>query len=156
MEDTDFHELGRQLFTEFGSMHQRVSRFADQALGGEMAVMRALMRAGGSRTPSELADRAWVSSARIANILRALEAKGWVEREHSKTDRRRVHVTVTDKGFRATPKSNAGNSRTAPRLSSSSSAKQIPKRWCAFLGVPTKLSTAIKKGEMPSEDSQAL
>ena len=50
-------------------MHQRVSRFADQALGGEMAVMR------------------------------ALEAKGWVEREHSKTDRRRVHVTVTDKGF---------------------------------------------------------
>ena len=50
-------------------------------------------------TPSELADRAWVSSARIANILRALEAKGWVEREHSKTDRRRVHVTVTDKGF---------------------------------------------------------
>ena len=89
MEDTDFRELGRQLLTEFGSMHQRISRFADKAL----------MLAGGSLTPSELADRAWVSSARIANILRALEAKGWVEREHSKTDRRRVHVTVTDKGF---------------------------------------------------------
>lgn len=98
MEDTDFHELGRQLFTEFGSMHQHVSRFVDQAMSGEMAVMRALMLAGGSLTPSELADRAWVSSARIANILRALEGKGWVEREHSKTDRRRVHVTVTDKG----------------------------------------------------------
>ena len=98
MEDTDFRELGRQLLAEFGSMHQRVSRFADKALGGEMAVMRALLLAGGSLTPSELANRAWVSSARIANILRALEAKGWVEREHSKTDRRRVHVTVTDKG----------------------------------------------------------
>ena len=99
MEDTDFHELGRQLLTEFGSMHQRISRFVDKALSGEMAVMRALMLAGGSLTPSELADRAWVSSARIANILRALETKGWVEREHSKTDhRRRVHVTVTDKG----------------------------------------------------------
>ena len=98
MEDTDFHELGRQLFAEFGGVHQRVSRFADKALSGEMAVMRALMLAGGSLTPGELADRAWVSSARIANILRALEAKGWVEREHSKTDRRRVHVTVTDKG----------------------------------------------------------
>lgn len=35
MEDTDFHELGRQLLTEFGSMHQRISRFADKALGGE-------------------------------------------------------------------------------------------------------------------------
>ena len=99
MEDTDFHELGRQLFTEFGSMHQHVSRFVDQAMSGEMAVMRALMLAGGSLTPSELANRAWVSSARIANILRTLEAKGWVEREHSKTDRRRVHVTMTDKGF---------------------------------------------------------
>lgn len=98
MEDTDFRELGRQLFTEFGSMHQRISRFTDQALSGEMAVMRALMLAGGSLTPSELADRAWVSSARIANILRALEAKGWIVREHSTTDRRRVHVTVTDKG----------------------------------------------------------
>lgn len=98
MEDIDYRELGRQLFTEFGSMHQRVSRFTDQALCGEMAVMRALLLAGGSLTPSELADKAWVSSARIANILRALEAKGWVEREHSKTDRRRVHVTVTDKG----------------------------------------------------------
>lgn len=98
MEDTDFRELGRQLFTEFGSMHQRISRFTDQALSGEMAVMRALMLAGGSLTPSELADRAWASSARIANILRALEAKGWIVREHSTTDRRRVHVTVTDKG----------------------------------------------------------
>ncbi|MEE0449585.1 MAG: winged helix DNA-binding protein [Collinsella sp.] len=98
MEDTDFRELGRQLFTEFGSMHQRISRFTDQALSGEMAVMRALMLAGGSLTPSKLADRAWVSSARIANILRALEAKGWIVREHSTTDRRRVHVTVTDKG----------------------------------------------------------
>ena len=70
MEDTDFHELGRQLLTEFGSMHHRISRSADKALGGEMAVMRALMLAGGSLTPSELANRAWVSSARIANILR--------------------------------------------------------------------------------------
>ena len=36
MENTDFRELGRQLLTEFGSMHQRISRFADKALGGEI------------------------------------------------------------------------------------------------------------------------
>ena len=47
MEDTDFRELGRQLLTEFGSMHHRILRSADKALGGEMAVMRALMLAGG-------------------------------------------------------------------------------------------------------------
>ncbi len=80
-------------------MHQRISRFADKALGGEMAVMRALMRAGGSLTPSELADRAG-SRAPVSPISCApSRPKGWVEREHSKTDRRRVHVTVTDKGF---------------------------------------------------------
>ena len=57
-------------------MHQRISRFADKALGGEMAVMRALMLAGGSLTPSELANRAWVSSARIANIHTRSRSQG--------------------------------------------------------------------------------
>ena len=156
MEDTDFHELGRQLLTEFGGIHQRVSRFVDKALSGEMAVMRALMLAGGSLTPSELADRAWVSSARIANILRALEAKGWIEREHSKTDRRRVHVIVTDKGFQDLEiKRREFEERTAAFLEQLGE-NRYPRDGATFLDVPTKLSTAIKKGEMPSEDSQAL
>ena len=94
----DYLELGQELFREFGGMHQRVSRMMDKAVGGEMAVMRALLLAGGSLTPSELADQAWVSNARVANILKALEQKGWIEREHSKEDRRRVIVTITDKG----------------------------------------------------------
>ncbi len=100
-------------------------------LGGEMAVMRALMLAGGSLTPSELADRAWVSSARIANILRALEAKGWVEREHSKTDRRRVHVTVTDKGFHDLEiKRREFEDRTAAFLEQF--GETDTRRWCVF------------------------
>ena len=94
----DYLELGQELFREFGGMHQRVSRMMDNAMGGEMAIMRALMVAGGTLTPSELADKAWVSNARVANILKALEQKGWIEREHSKEDRRRVIVTITDKG----------------------------------------------------------
>jgi len=40
VEDTDFRELGRQLLAEFGSMHQRISRFADKALRGGVAAMR--------------------------------------------------------------------------------------------------------------------
>lgn len=98
MEETDFHQLASDLIMEFGGMHARISRLMDRTLSGKTAVMRALMLAGGTLTPSELADRAWVSSARIANILRALEQKGWIVREHSKTDRRRVNVSVTDKG----------------------------------------------------------
>ena len=56
------------------------------------------MLAGGSLTPSALADRAWVSSARVANICRSLEEKGWIVRKHSSEDRRRVTVTLTEAG----------------------------------------------------------
>ena len=130
MEDTDFHELGRQLLTEFGSMHQRISRFADKALGGEMAVMRALMLAGGSLTPSELADRAWVSSARIANILRALEAKGWVERESATT-----HGRISPEARAAAGISGGNPSDSAHRPA----ARGLPRRQVAQIpGVATR------------------
>ena len=90
--------LARELFAEFGVMQARMSRNEGRAVSGEMAVMRALVLAGGSLTPSALADRAWVSSARVANICRSLEEKGWISREHSSEDRRRVTVSVTEAG----------------------------------------------------------
>ena len=63
--------LARELFDEFGAMQGRMARNVGRAVSGEMAVMRALVLAGGSLTPSALADRAWVSSARVANICRS-------------------------------------------------------------------------------------
>lgn len=98
MEDTEYRQMGHELIVEFGAMHRRIARRMDNALSGEMAVLRALVLAGGSLTPSELADRAHVSSARVANILRALEQKGLIARRHSQSDRRRVHVELTDSG----------------------------------------------------------
>lgn len=99
MEETDFHALASELFREFGGMHRRISRIVEyEGRGGEVAVLRALVIAGGTLTPSELADRAWVSNARVANILRALEHKGLVERKHSQNDRRRVNVSLTQAG----------------------------------------------------------
>lgn len=98
MEDTEYRKMGHELIVEFGSMHRRLSRRMDSALRGEMAVLRALALAEGSLTPSELADRAHISSARVANILRVLEEKGLIERKHSQSDRRRVHVELTIAG----------------------------------------------------------
>ncbi len=98
MEDTEYRKMGHELIVEFGGMHRRIARRMDSALSGEMAVLRALVLAGGSLTPSELADHAHVSSARVANILRALEQKGCIERRHSQSDRRRVHVVLTEQG----------------------------------------------------------
>ncbi len=97
----EYEDLARQLIGEFSSMHRFVSTRVSNAVSGEMAVMRALMLADGELTPSQIADRAWVSAPRVANILRNLEAKGWVTREPDKADRRRVIVKVTDHGLAA-------------------------------------------------------
>ena len=51
-------------------------------------------------TSQALTQLAWFAAAPAAcGLFEQALAKGWVEREHSKTDRRRVHVIVTDKGF---------------------------------------------------------
>lgn len=49
-------------------------------------------------TPGELAKRMGVSSARVAALLSALEAKGWIKRQADPADRRRVQVMMTPAG----------------------------------------------------------
>ena len=65
---------------------------------GMPMVMRALLVAKAPMSPSELARAAGVTDARIANILRTLEQKGLVTRTPAEHDRRRVEVSVTEKG----------------------------------------------------------
>ena len=95
----EYEKLARQLIGEFSSMHRFMSTHVSNAVSGEMAVMRALMLANGELSPSQIADRAWVSAPRVANILRNLEAKDWVTREPDKADRRRVIVKITEHGL---------------------------------------------------------
>lgn len=78
-----------------------MSTCVSNTVSGEMAVMRALMLADGKLSPSQIANRARISTPRVANILRSLETKGWITREPDKTDRRRVIVNVTDRGVAA-------------------------------------------------------
>lgn len=94
----DYRTLAQALFHEFGVMHRRMTSRISNAVSGEMAVMRALRLAGGTLTPTQIADKAWVSAPRVANILRSLETKGWIARTNDPTDRRRVLVNLTDKG----------------------------------------------------------
>ena len=94
----EYEKLDRQLLGDFRSMPGlRSTRL--RAGGGLWAVMRALMLANGELSPSQIADRAWVSAPRVANILRNLEAKDWVTREPDKADRRRVIVKITEHGL---------------------------------------------------------
>ena len=68
---------------------------------GELAMLRMLeMHEGGEcpMTPSELSQELGLTTARIANLLKSLERKGLVQRDHDSEDRRRVFVTLTDAG----------------------------------------------------------
>lgn len=68
---------------------------------GELMVLRYLeLREGTGETvtPSEMSQALDLTTARIANVLKSLERKGLVERIHDTIDRRRVFVSLTDKG----------------------------------------------------------
>lgn len=68
------------------------------ATKGMPAVMRALLMADGPMSPGEIARASGVTDARIANTLRVLEQKGLIVRRPAEHDRRRVEVSVTDRG----------------------------------------------------------
>lgn len=71
-----------------------------QGMRGMPMVMRVLLDADGPLSPGQIACTAGVTDARIANTLRALEQRGYIRREPSEHDRRRVEVIVTEEGRR--------------------------------------------------------
>ena len=98
--DTHYRELAEALIEELGAVARAVGQPTLNATRGEMAVLHALYRADGPLTPGVLASAGAMSSARVANILRALEEKGWVERHHGAQDRRIVETSLTAEGLR--------------------------------------------------------
>lgn len=99
MEDTPtYEELAGELMRELFSLGSALTPMMVNSTRGETATLMTLYRRGAALTPGELAEQAHVTSARVANILRALEEKGLVERAHSSVDRRQVEVTLTDAG----------------------------------------------------------
>ena len=103
METNDSYvELSRELFEQLARMRRGMHPSARNSMRGEMAVIRVLHLAAIAReadpTPSQIAESSHLSPARVANVLRALEEKGWITRSHDTRDRRRVTVTLTTIG----------------------------------------------------------
>ena len=96
--DIRYRELAELLIEKLGGIAQTVGQPVFNATRGETAVLHTLYHAHGPLTPGALADAADITSARVANILRALEEKGWVERRHSAHDRRSVETSLTTAG----------------------------------------------------------
>ncbi len=94
--------LARELFSQLFHFSHSVKPDMRNVTRGEMAVVMVLHMANEADepalTPSDIAERSHLTSARIANVLRSLEEKGWISREHASDDRRRVTVTLTAAG----------------------------------------------------------
>lgn len=68
-------------------------------LEGESAALNFLYTCGDRHvSPSQISENIRVSRARMANILRSLRGKGYIEMEISSSDRRKMDVCITDAG----------------------------------------------------------
>lgn len=69
-----------------------------EAMRGEAAVMRLIMREKRSLTPGDICRALNMSSSRMAAVLGSLAKKGFVLRETDPDDKRRVLATITPRG----------------------------------------------------------
>ena len=65
---------------------------------GEERVLTYLYKEQDNVLPGQLTEELQLSTGRIANILKRLEEKGYIERQRRDKDKRRVEVSLTEKG----------------------------------------------------------
>ena len=65
---------------------------------GEDGVLLCLLNAGRSMLSGEIVSRMGLTTGRVANILKHMEACGMILRAQDREDKRRVHVSLTDSG----------------------------------------------------------
>ena len=95
----DYSALAAELLSFRTALHHLPAvRGLDEMSGGEYFVLHFLLRHGGTAGPSELSRSLYASSARIAALLKHLEAKGWIVRTPDADDERRVDVVLTEAG----------------------------------------------------------
>ncbi len=69
------------------------------SMRGEMAVMRLLERENRALTAGEISRMLKMTTSRIAAVLGALDKKALIVRSTDVLDKRRIQVTLTDKGL---------------------------------------------------------
>ena len=92
-----------KLAEEFLEQMQVFRRFEPQqkineSMRGESFALHHIAMNNGHIIPSEISEAMGISGARIAATLNSLENKGYITRQIDLSDRRRIIVTLTDKG----------------------------------------------------------
>ena len=70
----------------------------DMSTAGIRAILKILNETAGKVTAGDLSEQMKVSTARIAVLLKKMEAKGLIEKEHDSADGRVVVVKLTESG----------------------------------------------------------
>ncbi len=100
MDDEIFFEKAAEDFMELLAWSQKkpVYRNARDLSMGEMGVLRCLRTNGAPMSAGELGHALDIGSGGVANVLNSLEKKELISRSMNLTDRRRIRVSLSDKG----------------------------------------------------------
>lgn len=103
----DYDDVARKLIVYSRSLAKGSLSAAGGASVGETPVLQYLSGVDDDVIPSEIAKKLSFTRARMSHILDSLETKGYITRRPDPSDRRRVLVSITDKGRDFAAKKNA-------------------------------------------------
>jgi len=69
-----------------------------ESMHGEAFTLHHIAKSAEQMIPSDISSAMGISSSRIAATLNSLESKGYITRQIDTSDRRRILVTLTEKG----------------------------------------------------------
>lgn len=93
------NELAVKLFEQLKELYfSRSPVGLEEFLQGEMKVLSFICREDRELLPGQLSSALEMTGGRIAGILRSLEKKGFITRRTDELDRRRVLVSITERG----------------------------------------------------------
>ncbi len=97
--DKNDENLGEELYNLLAELlNRKMNRTVLDSIRGEYGVLRYLLYVQDKTSPGVLTEQLHVVPGRMTDILNSLESKGFIKRQKSDEDRRRVVVCITESG----------------------------------------------------------
>jgi len=95
----EYSELAEAFIEQMHLLRKfKPQRIIHESMHGEAFMLHNIATSENHMIPSELSSAMGISGARIAATLNVLESKGYINRQIDPSDRRRILVTLTEKG----------------------------------------------------------